>query len=388
LICNDISVVLPDLPDGSGDALPLSYRFFRIFPVNSFTVPAERLGAQLAAIFRAWGMPEAFIADTVEIMLWADLAGIESHGAAMMPLYDQFRGEGKIVVAPTIRVVRETPTTAVVDGGNGLGHVPSKRAMRLAIAKARMAGLGAVAVRASNHYGAAGAYAMMAAEAGLIGISTTAVHTPSVVPLWGADATFGTNPIAFAAPARRNKPFLLDMATSTAAIGKLKLAQMAGKPVPEGWAVDAAGRALTDPEVALRDRRLVALGGTRPLGGHKGYGLAMMVEILSSTLPGAQFALLRLARDPGARHADVGHFFLAMDPAAFREPGEFEAELDDMIDALRATRPADPARPVLVPGDPEHEERARRLATGIPLPTPLHRQLIEFAKKAGAETLL
>ncbi|MBX6367452.1 MAG: Ldh family oxidoreductase [Rhodospirillales bacterium] len=351
-------------------------------------VPAERLGAQLGAILRAWGMPEPQIADTVEIMLWADLAGIDSHGAAMMPLYAQFRDEGKIVLAPEIRIVRESPTTAVIDGGFGLGHVPGKRAMLLAIAKAKMVGIGAVAVRASNHYGAAGAYAMMAAEEGLIGISTTAVHTPSVVPLWGADPAFGTNPIAFAAPARRNKPFLLDMATSTAAIGKLKLAQLAGRKVPEGWAVDAAGRPVTDPETALRDRRLVALGGTRELGGHKGYGLAMMVEILSSTLPGAQFALLRMARDPGAKHADVGHFFLAMDPAAFRPAGEFEAELDEMIDALRATRPADPERPVLVPGDPEHQERARRLADGIPIPEKLRQALNDIARRSSAEAML
>jgi LDH2 family malate/lactate/ureidoglycolate dehydrogenase len=260
--------------------------------------------------------------------------------------------------------------------------------MQLAIVKAKLVGMGAAAVRASNHYGAAGAYAMMAAEQGLIGISTTAVHTPSVVPLWGADATFGTNPIAFAAPAGRNKPFLLDMATSTAAIGKLKLAQMAGKKVPEGWALNAAGRPITDPDEALKDRRLVALGGTRELGGHKGYGLAMMVEILSSTLPGAQFALLRTRRDPDARHADVGHFFMAVDPAAFRAPGEFEAELDEMIDSLRATRPADPGRPVLVPGDPEHAERARRLEHGIPLPKNLRELLLGYAEAAGAETLI
>jgi LDH2 family malate/lactate/ureidoglycolate dehydrogenase len=383
LICNAISVVL-----SGGDFLHSPNGIPKAPLVNDFTVPAERLGAQLGAIFRAWGMPEAHIADTVEIMLWADLAGIDSHGTAMMPLYAQFRDEGKIVLAPEIRVVRETPTTALVVGGFGLGHVPGKRAMRMAIAKAKLVGMGAVAVRASNHYGAAGAYAMMAAEAGLIGISTTAVHTPSVVPLWGADATFGTNPIAFAAPARRNRPFLLDMATSTAAIGKLKLAQMAGKKVPEGWAVNAEGRPVTDPDEALKDRRLVALGGSRDLGGHKGYGLAMMVEVLSSTLPGAQFALLRMQNDPGASHADVGHFFLAMDPAAFRAPGAFEAELDDMIDALRATRPADPGQPVRVPGDPEHEERARRLAAGIPIPEKLRQLLLGYAEKAGAEMLL
>jgi LDH2 family malate/lactate/ureidoglycolate dehydrogenase len=305
-----------------------------------------------------------------------------------MPLYAQFRDEGKILLAPEIRVVHETPTTAIVDGGHGLGHVPSKRAMRLAIKKAETVGMGAVAVRASNHYGAAGAYAMMAAEAGLIGIATTAVHTASVVPLWGADAMFGTNPIAFAAPARRNKPFLLDMATSTAAIGKLKLAQMAGKSVPEGWAVDDHGRPVTDPNIALGNRRLVALGGTRELGGHKGYGLAMMVEILSTTLPGAQYAVLRAQRDPKATHSDVGHFFLAMDPAGFREKGAFEDELDDMIDALRATRPADPNRPVIVPGDPEHAERVRRLKEGIPIPEKLRELLRRYARKAGAETLL
>jgi LDH2 family malate/lactate/ureidoglycolate dehydrogenase len=260
--------------------------------------------------------------------------------------------------------------------------------MRKAIEKAQSADVGIVAVRGSHHYGAAGVYAMMAAEAGFIGMSMTNVHSPTTVPLWGADPMFGTNPIAFAAPAARNKPFLLDMATSSAAIGKIKLALYAGRPIPEGWAVDAQGQPLTDPAIAFKDRRLVPLGGTRELGGHKGYGLAIMVEILCATLPGALFGFLRLMREPDAARPNVGHFFMALNPAAFREPGEFERDLDEMMDALRATRSADPARPVLVPGDPEHAEMERRRRDGIPIPAMLADQLRAICDECGAEFLL
>jgi LDH2 family malate/lactate/ureidoglycolate dehydrogenase len=351
-------------------------------------VPADLLGKQLRAIFLAWGMPEEHVEATVEIMLEADLCGIDSHGVAMLPLYAQFRSAGRIVMKPAVEVLRDRPSTALIDGGGGLGHYPSKRAMLLAIEKAKSSDVGIVAVRNSNHYGAAGVYARMAADAGLIGISTTAVHTPSVVPLHGADATFGTNPIAFAAPAKRNPPFLLDIATSTAAVGKLKLAQLAGKPIPEGWAVDADGRPVGNPEEGLRHRRLVPLGVTRELGGHKGYGLAMMVEILSTTLPGATYALLRAPREPQTAPPDVGHFFMAINPAAFRKDGEFERDLDDMIDALRATRPVDPVRPVLVAGDPEHVAREHRKREGIPVPPVLLDQVKSIAEDAETDFLL
>jgi LDH2 family malate/lactate/ureidoglycolate dehydrogenase len=351
-------------------------------------VSAELLGRQLRAIFAAWGMSDEHIDTTVKFMLWADLSGIDSHGAGMLQLYSRLREQGKLTFRPEIRVVRDNPATALVDGGGGLGHVPSALAMDLACDKAGTLGVGVAAVRNSHHYGAAGAYAEMASDRGLIGFAMTAVARPNVVPLFGADAMFGTNPIAFAAPAAKNPPFLLDMATSTAALGKLTIAARVGKPIPEGWAVDPEGRALTDPDEALVHRRLTPLGTSRPMGGHKGYGLAMMVEILCTTLAGAQFGALRERRDPDAARHDVGHFFLAIDPAAFREEGAFEADLDEMIDAVRATRPVDPAEPVQVAGDPEVRARAERWRTGIPLSARLAGELREIASASGAPCLL
>ncbi|HLZ67325.1 MAG TPA: Ldh family oxidoreductase [Aliidongia sp.] len=351
-------------------------------------VSADRLKDQLRAILAAWGMAEEHIATTLEIMLWADLSGIDSHGAGMMQLYHRLRDQGKLTFQPEIRVVRENPATALVDGGGGLGHVPSVLAMKLACDKASAIGVGVVAVRNSHHYGAAGAYAEMASDRGLIGCAMTAVARPNVVPLFGADAMFGTNPVAFAAPAKRNPPFLLDMATSTAALGKLTIASRVGKPIPDGWAVDADGKSLTDPNEALVHRRLTPLGTSRPMGGHKGYGLAMMVEVLCTTLAGAQYGALRERRDPDAARHDVGHFFLAIDPATFREEGAFENDLDDMIDALRATRPVDPAEPVQVAGDPEVRARAERRRDGIPLSARLAQELREIAEAAGAPYLL
>jgi LDH2 family malate/lactate/ureidoglycolate dehydrogenase len=287
-----------------------------------------------------------------------------------------------------VAVERETAVTALVDGGGGLGHYPSVTAMRLACDKAEAAGVGVVAVRNSHHYGAAGPYAEMAARRGLLGMSMTAVARPTVVPLYGADAMFGTNPIAFAAPAEHNQPFLFDVATSTAAVGKLTLASRQGKPVPEGWALDDAGRPVTNADEALVHRRLTPLGIDRVMGGHKGYGLAMMVEILCTTLSGAKFGPLRELRDPDAARHDVGHFFLAINPDAFRAPGAFEADLDEMIDALRATRPVDPAEPVQVAGDPEYRARETRAREGIPLTAKLAEELREIARNANAPYLL
>jgi LDH2 family malate/lactate/ureidoglycolate dehydrogenase len=350
--------------------------------------PAGTIEAQISAILAAWGMAEEHVAITTRIMLAADLRGIDSHGLAMLPLYEEHLRNGKITMRPQIRVVRESPVTALIDGGGGLGHVPSDLAMRTAIDKAKRAGLAAVGVRNSAHYGAAGIYALMAAQEGLIGLSTTAVWKPSVVPTFAAEPMFGTNPIAFAAPAGRYPPFVLDMATSTVAIGKLKIATFAGKPLPLGWVVDAEGKPVTDPHEALRIRSMTPLGGTPEMSSHKGYGLGAMVEILSTTLTGAAFAPLRQARDPDAARHDVGQFFMAIDPKAFRDEGEFEADLDEMIDALHAARRADPYQPVLVAGEPEERAVAERAAVGIPVPDTLRAIVAGIARRAGAAMLL
>jgi LDH2 family malate/lactate/ureidoglycolate dehydrogenase len=261
-------------------------------------------------------------------------------------------------------------------------------AIDLAIDKARAHGLGAVAVRNSNHYGAAGIYALRAAERGLIGLAMTNVWKPSVVPTRSAEAMFGTNPIAFAAPAKRNPPFVLDMATSTVAIGKLTIAWLNDKPIPEGWAVDDHGRPIRAAAVALKHRLLTPLGGVPRMSSHKGYGLAAMVEILCAMLPGAFYAATRPARHPEAHLYNIGHFFLAMDPAAFRPAGEFEDDLDDMVDALHRARPVDPAEPVLVPGDPEVAAKRERASEGIPVPERLAEQIRDIARAANAPFLL
>ncbi|MFZ5556454.1 MAG: Ldh family oxidoreductase [Pseudomonadota bacterium] len=351
-------------------------------------VPAERLGAQVAAIFERWGMPREQIDVTVKMMLESDLRGIDSHGVYMLPLYDEFRRDGKLTLAPNVRVVRESPVTALVDGDGGLGHYPSHLAMQLAIDRCAKSGVGVVTVRNSNHYGAAGVYALMAAERGFVGVSTSSVFRPGVVPTFGARPMLGTNPIALAAPAKRNPPFCLDMATSTVAVGKLKLALLHGKDIPAGWATDDRGRPVTDPETGLKYRYLTPLGGTPVMSSHKGYGLGAVVEVLSTMLPGAFYAPTRSHRHPDAERYNVGHFFMALDPGAFRDEGEFEDDLDDMIDALHGMERADPRQPVLVAGDPEQAAYADRTANGIPLPAALDRILRDLAAGCGAEYLL
>ncbi|MXQ14038.1 Ldh family oxidoreductase [Microvirga makkahensis] len=349
------------------------------------TVPAELLQRQMSLVLEAWGMPKEDAAVTADVLTHADLMGIDSHGITLLPLYDELIHSGRLEPKAQTRIERSFGATAVINGGGGLGQVPSVRAMDLAMEKARAFGIGAVGVRDSNHYGAAGFYALRAAQAGLIGLSTSAVYKASIVPIFGREPRLGTNPLAFAAPGRRNKPFLLDMATSTIAIGKLKLAAREGKSLREGWALDRDGRPQHDPERALVDRLMTPLGGSRAMGGHKGYGLAAMVEVLSTLLSGASFAPLR---DPQADRFDVGHFHMAIHPDVFREAGEFADDLDRFIDCLHATSPADADQPVLVPGDPEHGTFERRSREGIPVPASMVQSVADIARKCGAEFLL
>jgi LDH2 family malate/lactate/ureidoglycolate dehydrogenase len=321
---------------------------------------ADALAEQVRQIFRTWGMPEDHIAITTEHLLYADLHGIDSHGCAMLWDYHRNLVAGRLTMTPKVEVVRDGPTTALVDGGGGLGHMPADLAMKLAIAKCHETGMGSVAVRNSGHYGAAGAYAAMAAREGVIGLATTNTRTPSVVPTFGVEPMLGTNPIAVSAPTTKNRPFLLDMATSTAPIGKLMIAWRAGKRIPEGWAQDPQGRPVTNARKASKYRRLTPLGSSRLMGSHKGYGLATVVELLSSILPG-----LREAQGEGPARA--GHFFMAIDPRRFRDNDAFQHDLDAMMDAFRNSRSIDPRRPVLVAGDPEYAAADERSRTGIPL---------------------
>lgn len=351
----------------------------------SSRVPSAAVTAQCREIFRAWGMTPEHARVTAERLEYADLHGVDSHGIALLPLYARLRAGKRLNFSAEPRLVRDSPVIAVIDADGGLGQPPGTRAMLLAIDKARAAGLAAVAVRNSNHFGAAGAYAMLAAEAGFIGMAFSAAWDPAIVPTHGAEPRFGTNPLAFAAPAGEGAPFCFDVATSTVAIGKLRLAELHGRPLEPGWALDAAGAVTTDPKAALASRLLTPLGGTPKLSSHKGYGLAAMVEILSTMLSGASYCV---SRDPAKPSFDVGHFFLVIDPAAFRGDGGFEADVDGMMRVLRETRPAQPGQPVIAPGDPEARAFADRSVYGIPMPEALVKQVREIAAECKAAWLL
>jgi LDH2 family malate/lactate/ureidoglycolate dehydrogenase len=372
----------------SGPLWTASLLLDRVFPFGILglwpekTVSAETLATQVDTILRAWGMSAEHASITVEQVLYADLHGIDSHGCCMLWHYRRGIADGSLTMTPTITLVQESDTTALVDGGGGLGHVPADMAMKLAIAKCRNAGVGAIAVRHSGHYGAAGAYASMAAQSGFIGLATTNTQRPAVVPTLGTEAKLGTNPIAFAAPAVRNRPFILDMATSTASLGKLTTAWRKGRPIPPGWALDRKGGSVTNGRRAAEGRRLTPLGSSHELGSHKGYGLATAVEILSSVLSGQ-----RSEPAPGAG-GNVGHFFLAIDPARFRTEGDFGVDLDVLIDALRACAPMDPKQPVRVAGDPEYAAYAERRNSGIPLARGVIEDLRSVARSSGVPFLL
>lgn len=321
--------------------------------------PMAALTAQVSAILSGWGMPPEHVAITTRRLLYADFHGIDSHGCGMLLDYHRKRAAGMIDMTPEVRVLKETASTALIDGGGGMGHVAGDFAMRLAMEKAVKGGVAAVAVKNSGHYGAAGAYAAMAAEAGLIGLATTNNRVPAIVPTFGVDAKLGTNPIALAAPAANNRPFLLDMATSTVALGKVLIAWRKGRRIPPGWALDDRGQPMSAARAAYRSRRLTPLGSSREMGGHKGYGLAAMVEILSSVLPG------QWADDLGEGEPGVGHFFLALDPRRFADT--FAADLGGFMDDLRTTRPVRRGQPVQVAGDPEYAAFEARAASGVPL---------------------
>jgi LDH2 family malate/lactate/ureidoglycolate dehydrogenase len=283
---------------------------------------------------------------------------------------------------------------ALIDADASLGHPISAHAMTLAVDKCRASGVAVVSVVNSHHFGAAGCYSKMAADRGVIGMVTSATRGVTMVPTFGAEPIMGTNPLAFAAPARRNPPFQLDMATTTVAAGKIKVYKLNHKPVPEGWVVDGDGKPVTDETEAFKyvfdrpDGGITPLGGTRDAGSHKGYGLAVMVHILGGTLSGGSFSPLRNRTQRPSDPHNIGHFFMAIDPRAFRGEGEFEDDLDQVIDVLHGAKRADPNQPVLVAGDPEMATRAERLEQGVPIPDDLMAQLREVAKTAGVPFVL
>jgi L-2-hydroxycarboxylate dehydrogenase (NAD+) len=299
-----------------------------------------------------------------KILVEADLMGIESHGVAHLmvhPSYVLGFKQGLVNPRPNIRVVHETPSTALVDGDGGLGAVVGYRAMSIAIQKAKECGTGMVAVTRSRHYGAAGYYALMAVPHDMIGLATTN-SPPLVAPTFGRGRMLGTNPIAVAAPVASGYPFLLDMATSAAAHGKFEIARKEGKPIPPTWGADEEGNPSTDITRIMSKGWLLPLGSTPEAASYKGYDLAMVVDILSGVLPGLGYSL----HIDYIKH-EVGHFFGALRVDGFGPVEEFKAMMDEMLQAFRSAPTVAGAERVLVAGQREFEAREVRLAKGIPL---------------------
>jgi LDH2 family malate/lactate/ureidoglycolate dehydrogenase len=344
--------------------------------------------AQIKAILLAWGMPEDNAETTADVLSWADLHGVDSHGMSMIPGYDRLRRDGRANMKARPRIIKETPVSALVDGDGGLGHVPARFAMQVAVHKAKAAGIAIAAVRNSAHFGATGYYTLMAANEGLIGMACTSASSIQVAPTFGKEAKLGTDPWSFAAPNADGPPFLLDMATTTVAAGRIRNKANEGLPTPPGWVLDKEGLPSTDPLVAReKGGFLTSLGGSPENSSYKGYGLAVMVNILGACLSGAT-----LITDPmhtkKPQGNDIGHCFIAIDPGLFRDPADFAADVTRFCNDLRATKPVDPSQPVMVAGDPQWKNAAQRMKDGIPVGAGLLSQIRQIAQASAAPWVL
>jgi LDH2 family malate/lactate/ureidoglycolate dehydrogenase len=357
--------------------------------VHDTTVfPPEQLFEFTTRVFGHLGVPDDDARTAATVLQAADLRGIDSHGVARLHSYFDMLQLGRIDPKPKITVVRESPSTATVDGGNGLGLVVGPKANAIAMEKAVAVGSGWVSVRNTNHYGIAGYYVLEALKRDLIGWSMTNA-TKSVAPLWGIERMLGTNPMAIAFPGLEEPPIVIDMATSATAYGKIEIAKRAGKPIPLGWAIDRDGAPTTDPNAMIDGGAQLPLGSDRERGGHKGYGLALMVDVLSAVLSGANWGPytppFALQQEMPTRSVGkgIGHFFGALRIDAFIEKDEFKRQIDDFIRTLRKTRPAPGTGGPLIPGDPEREAEATRRREGIPLVGPVVEELRDISRQTG-----
>ncbi|MBC7092694.1 Ldh family oxidoreductase [Candidatus Bipolaricaulota bacterium] len=353
-------------------------------------VPVETLQGFMCDVFVGVGVPPDDARIAASVLIASDLRGIESHGVSRLKMYYDWIKKG--IISPQIRfeVVREGPTTAVVDGHTSLGHPIAHRSMALAIEKARQCGLGAVAVRNSSHYGIAGYYALMAAREGMIGMSFTNAR-PSVAPTFGVQPMLGTNPIAFAAPTDEPFPFVFDAATSIAQRGKIEVLAREGKPTPAGWVIDREGHTATDTAGILaglvKDAfALLPLGGVgEEMGGHKGYGLATMVEILCAALQCGSFLHALSGFDPQGRPRPhrLGHFFLAMNIAHFVPLVEFKRTAGEILRELRASAKAPGEARIYTAGEKAHLREQEVRARGVPIDPGLQRDLKAIQAELG-----
>jgi L-2-hydroxycarboxylate dehydrogenase (NAD+) len=341
-------------------------------------------------VFLSTGCPKKDAILASEVLLSADLRGVDSHGVARLSGYVRLWEKNRINSKPDIKIVHETPSTAVVDGDAGMGLVVAPYAMCIAIEKAKQCGTGWVSVRNSNHFGIAGYHAMMALEHDMTGFAMTNA-SPLVAPTFSTKRMLGTNPISVAIPAGKQPPFVLDMATTTAANGKLEILQRKNQNAPLGWVQDKDGNPTFNSNGVKDGGALLPLGGNRENGSHKGYGLSSVVDILSAVFSGANYgpwvppfvAFLEPANDPVGK--GIGHFFGAMRIDAFRPVDEFKQHMDKWIETFHNAPVTAGQERVLVPGDPERLINDERLKNGIPLIEPVIKDLEELGKKMNID---
>lgn len=350
----------------------------------------ERLKRFSENIFLKMGCAPADAASAAHVLVAADLRGVDSHGVARLSGYVRLWEARRINTTPDIRVVHETPSTAVVDGDAGLGLVVGPVAMKIAMQKATVAGTGWVAVKNSNHFGIAGYHAMMALAEDMIGIGMTNA-SPLVAPTWSKEQMLGTNPIAVAIPAGAEPPFVADFATTTAANGKLEMLQRKNQDAPIGWVQDKDGNESTDAFALKKGGALLPLGSDREHGSHKGYCLGSIVDIFSAVLSGASYGpwappfVSFLPMPENMPGEGLGHFFGAMRVDAFQPKESFKSHMDNWIRRFRSATPVEGQESVLVPGDPERLMELERIHSGIELLPPVEKDLISIGEKFSVE---
>ncbi|MBE3144393.1 MAG: Ldh family oxidoreductase [Planctomycetes bacterium] len=334
--------------------------------------------------FTRLDVPAADAEICANILLAADLRGVDSHGIIRLDTYYGSRlRKGLINPTSPVKVIQETMTTLALDGGSGLGQVVSYHAMQQCIEKARQSGVAMVTMRNSNHYGIAGYYAMLALEHDMIGISFTNSQ-PLVAPTYGRAAMLGTNPIAVAVPTGKERPYVLDMATSIVPIGRVTVYQKAGKEIPMGWGIDQNGQVTSDPSAVLEGGALMPLGGIDILRGYKGYGLALLVDIFSGVLSGAAFG--SNVGHPGQNlPANVGHFFAAVRIDAFRPIEDFKQSMDALLEMMKNSPKAVGQERIYIHGEKEFELAEKNAREGIPLLITVVESLKESGHKIGVE---
>ena len=339
------------------------------------TARPEVLSKFCAQVLEKMGLSAEDAAIAADVMVTADLRGVETHGVMRMSYYTVKLKMGLVDPKAVMEVVRESPGTALIDGHNALGQVTAHRAMELCIKKARETGVAWVSVRHGNHFGTCAQYSMMALPNDMIGFAVTNA-SPKLAPTGSIDPILGNNPWSFAIPAGEELPVVLDLANSLVAAGKIRMAQKQGKLIPEGWALTRDGEPTTDPTLALKGILLA-------IGGYKGYGITVVMDLISGVLANSSYGPRVHSVDDNSGVAGVGHSFMALSVSCFDEVDVFKSRMDGYIREIKGTRKAKGVDEIYLPGEIEYRKMQQRLKDGVPLPPKVVEELRGYSTEFG-----